>query len=154
MLLTPVPASPDGQDCLHEAKLDGWGAQAEARGGQLHLRSRGGHDWADRLPELWPLGDLGDVVLDRELVVTTPDGRADFELLGGRMQQRAHFTHRVTYYAFDLLRQGEQELLNQSWESRRTRLDDLELTIRAGGSSTPNPLEYRWPRHARGHGCY
>jgi bifunctional non-homologous end joining protein LigD len=53
------------------------------------------------------------------------------------MQQRAHFTHQVTYYAFDLLRRGDQELVNQPWQTRRALLDGLDLTGISGGAVRP-----------------
>jgi bifunctional non-homologous end joining protein LigD len=137
MLLTPTGAPPTEEGWVHEAKLDGWRCQAELIDGRVRLWSRGGHDWADRLPELLPLRVLGDLVLDGELVVATPDGRADFELLGGRMQQRAHFTHQVTCYSFDLLRRQERELVNQAWQVRRALLDGLDLTAISEGAVRP-----------------
>jgi bifunctional non-homologous end joining protein LigD len=137
MLLTPTEAPPTGEGWIHEAKLDGWRCQAEVIERRVRLWSRDGHDWADRLPELLPLRDLRDLVLDGELVVATPDGRADFELPGGRMQQRTHFTHRVSYYAFDLLRRGERELVNQTWTIRRDLLDGLDLTAISEGEVRP-----------------
>ena len=52
MLLTSTPAPPVGEGYMHEAKLDGWRFCAEVTNGRVRLWSRGGHDWAPKLPEL------------------------------------------------------------------------------------------------------
>jgi bifunctional non-homologous end joining protein LigD len=138
MLLSPAPAPPEGQGWAHEAKLDGWRCLAEVTGGQLRLWSRGGRDWTDRVPELQPLSDVGDIVLDGELVVATSDGRADFELLGARMQdRRPHPSPQVNLYVFDVLRLRNEELVDRPWETRRTVLDGLDLAARTAGAARP-----------------
>jgi hypothetical protein len=68
---------------------DGWRFCAEVTNGRVRLWSRGGHDWAPKLPELEGLSGLGDLVLDGEMIVATPDGRADFELLTTRLNRRS-----------------------------------------------------------------
>jgi hypothetical protein len=69
------------------------------------------------------------VVLDGEVVVTTPDGRADFELLGSRMHgdHRAPRSHLVTLYVFDVLETGGVDVRGRPWSARREILDDLDL---------------------------
>ena len=107
MLLTATPAPPAGDEYLHEAKLDGWRFAAEISNGRVRLWSRGGHDWAPKLPELESLAGLGDLVLDGEMIVATPDGRADFELLTTRLNRRIGDrtpAQPVTLYVFDILR--------------------------------------------------
>jgi bifunctional non-homologous end joining protein LigD len=52
-----------------EYKADGFRCQATMLAGRRVLKTRGGQDIADRVPELEPLSQLGvDVVLDGELV--------------------------------------------------------------------------------------
>jgi ATP-dependent DNA ligase len=48
---------------------------------------------------------LDDLVLDAGIVVVAPDGRADFDLLGARLNGRRG-TPRATFYVFDVLRAG------------------------------------------------
>jgi ATP dependent DNA ligase domain len=90
---------------VHESKLDGYRCLAHVKPSRARLWSRAGTEWTDRLPELAGLTALGDVVLDGEVVVVTPDGRADFELLGARIHGSRHDPHSqpVTFYVFDVL---------------------------------------------------
>jgi bifunctional non-homologous end joining protein LigD len=133
MLLSPAAAPPAGGDHAAEPKLDGWRAIVEVTGEQVRVWSRTGKNWSEQLPELGVLGVLGDAVLDGEVVVVTPDGRADFQVLTGRLNSRAR-TPAVSYYAFDLLRSGGRELVERPWHERRAALDDLGLAGRTEGS--------------------
>ena len=121
-----------GQGWVHEPKLDGWRLIAEVKAGKLWLWSRGGLDWAVRLPELEGLAALGDAVLDGELVAATSDGRADFELLSAR-RLRAFDRIGAVFYAFDILSLGGRELLTQPWERPREVLESLDLGGKTGG---------------------
>ena len=140
MLLTPTPAPPAGDGYLHEAKLDGWRFAAEISNGRVRLWSRGGHDWAPKLPELESLAGLGDLVLDGEMIVATPDGRADFELLTTRLNRRIGDrtpAQPVSLYVFDILRHQGQDIRNRPWSERRAILDGLELAKHSGGAARP-----------------
>ena len=75
---------------MHESKLDGYRCLAQVKPSRARLWSRAGTEWTERLRELASLTSLGDVVLDGEVVVVTPDGRADFELLGARIHGGRH----------------------------------------------------------------
>jgi hypothetical protein len=111
MLLSSAPAPPAVDGYMHEPKLDGWRFCAEATDGRVRLWSRGGHDWAPKLPELNSLTGLGDAVLDGEMIVATPDGRADFELLTTRLNRRPGDPTPgppVTLYVYPLGRGGER----------------------------------------------
>jgi ATP-dependent DNA ligase len=140
MLLTPALAPPAGEGYVHEAKLDGWRFCAEVIDGRVRLWSRGGHDWASKLPELDSLASLGDVVLDGEMVVATPDGRADFELLTTRLNRRPGdptAAPPVSLYVFDILRHEGRDLRDRPWSERRSILDDLQLAEHTGGVARP-----------------
>jgi bifunctional non-homologous end joining protein LigD len=69
-------------------KMDGFCCIAAVTAGKVRLWSRGGNDMAARVPEVGALAALGVVVLDGELVGVTDDGRADFEVLAGRVNRR------------------------------------------------------------------
>ncbi len=115
---------------------DGWRFCAEVTGRRVRLWSRGGHDWAPKLPELDSLADLGDVVLDGEMVIATADGRADFELLATRLNRRAADptpAQPVSLYVFDILRHQGRDLRDRPWTERRTILDGLELSNHTAG---------------------
>ena len=117
MLPTAVPAPPAAEGWVHESKLDGYRCLAQVKPSRARLWSRAGTEWTDRLPELASLTALGDVVLDGEVVVVTPDGRADFELLGARIHGPRYDPHSqpVTFYVFDVLQFGHRDLRDQPW---------------------------------------
>jgi ATP-dependent DNA ligase len=140
MLLTSTPGPPAGEGYVHEAKLDGWRFCAEVTDGRVRLWSRGGHDWAAKLPELDSLASLGNVVLDGEMVVATPDGRADFELLTTRLNRRSGDpapARPVSLYVFDILRHHARDLRDRPWSERRSILDGLELADHTAGVARP-----------------
>ena len=113
---------------------------AEVTDGRVRLWSRGGHDWAPKLPELESLAGLGDVVLDGEMIVATPDGRADFELLTTRLNRRPGDptpAPPVSLYVFDILRHQGQDLRDRPWSERRAILDGLELAEHTAGVARP-----------------
>ena len=138
MLLTAAKTVPTGDGFVHSMKCDGWRCCAEVSGGRLGIWSRGGHEWASKLPELAGLTVIDDdLVLDGELVVVTADGRTDFELLGGRMMGPARQSAprpAVSLYVFDLLRRGGEELIGRSWTERRSALEELDLAGATGGA--------------------
>jgi bifunctional non-homologous end joining protein LigD len=140
MLLTSTPAPPAGDGWIHEPKVDGWRFVAEISDGRARLWSRGGHDWAPKLPELESLTRLGDVVLDSEMIVVTPDGRADFELLTTRLNRRPGDPTPgapVSLYVFDILRHHGQDVRSRPWSERRAILEDLGLAERTEGAACP-----------------
>jgi ATP-dependent DNA ligase len=85
------------------------------------------------------LTSLGNVVLDGEVVVVTPDGRADFELVGARIHGPRYDpgSRPVTFYVFDVLQFDDQDLRDQPWVARREALDDLDVSARSGGAARP-----------------
>ena len=127
---------------MHEAKLDGWRFCVEVTDGRLRLWSRGGHDWAPKLPELEGLAEFGDVVLDGEIIVATPDGRADFELLTSRLNRRPGDPppgQPVSLYVFDVLATGgmtsRPAMERAPSHSRRTRARRAHRVARPTASS-------------------
>ena len=98
------------------------------------IRTRGGHDIADQLPELEALSHLGvDVILDGELVAGA--GRpADFYAVIGSVSSRRRDRTQLNFLAFDLL------WLDGSW-----LVDDPhDRPPPAPGATTP--AERRHPR--------
>ncbi len=132
MLLSSAPCPPAGDRWVHEPNLDGWRCIAQVQDGKVRLWAREGLEWSPLLPELSCLADLGDLVLDGELVALSPDGRADFDLLSTRMTGTATDLS-VCLYAFDILRLGEHELVQTTWADRREALDALDVGGRTAG---------------------
>ncbi len=137
MLPSPHAAPPAGEGWVHEAKLDGYRCVAQVHRSRVRLWSRAGGEWTGRLPELDGLASLGDVVLDGEVVVVTPSGRADFELLGARIHGRRQSfdAHPVTFFVFDALETDGVDVRERPWSARRRILDDLDFAGCTGGAA-------------------
>ena len=91
--------------------------------------SRNGHDITDSFPELRGLAEAAradQVLLDGELVVLGPDGRASFSRLQHRMHltsppavARAAATDPVSVVLFDVLHLDGRSLLDDTYDQRR-----------------------------------
>jgi len=122
----------DAPDWLFEIKWDGVRAitYVEAGGHRMHGRRR--RDLVTRYPELEFLATLpAGTVLDGELVVLQPDGRADFRAMLGRENgtaaRAAERAQRqpVVYIVFDLLYAGFRSQLDEPLRARRALLQQL-----------------------------
>ncbi|MET8247589.1 ATP-dependent DNA ligase [Streptomyces sp. NPDC005202] len=141
MLATPGTLPPAAQDArwAYETKQDGQRVVAYLAGdGSLVLRARSGEDITAAYPELGPLGHaLGTTpaVLDGEVLALDEEGRANFQLLQGRMGL-AHAPGRAARRAaqvpvhlvlFDVMHLGGRSLLTLPYVRRRERLEALGL---------------------------
>jgi bifunctional non-homologous end joining protein LigD len=99
-----LTAAPEGAEWLHEIKFDGYRTLARLENGAVRLLTRNGHDWSDRY------GDLGEAfealpsrqaLIDGETIVQDERGVSSFAALQEALTRRA--THRLLFYAFDLL---------------------------------------------------
>lgn len=122
MLATLVDRPPDG-DWRYEIKFDGYRILTRIQDSEVHLFTRNGNDWTERLPQqakaLTAL-DAGDCWLDGEVVVLGENGLPDFQAL-----QNA-FDHNkpkdIIYYLFDAPFLDGQDLREQPVEQRRNAL--------------------------------
>lgn len=138
MLATVGRELPTGDDWVFEPKYDGIRILAFADRGHVALVSRNGIDKARQFPEVAEaVAKLSArvkhaLVLDGEIVATHAGDPARFQ----RLQSRMHVTdagaidaHRRTtpaaLMAFDLLLEGKESLVNESWRTRRARLTAL-----------------------------
>jgi bifunctional non-homologous end joining protein LigD len=123
-LASVVEQVPDGPNWLHEIKLDGYRILAHVDKSGVHLRTRGGEDWTDRLPELArALGSpaLTNSVLDGEIHVLDANGVSRFDALQQALAERR--TADVVYSVFDLPFLAGRDL-------RRTALLERKQTLR------------------------
>lgn len=126
---------PTGSGWSFEFKWDGIRVCARAVGGRLErLQSRLGNDLADRFPELAVVGaELGDAVLDGELVVLSDTGVPDWGAVIRRRQARSAAAaglaerYPATVMAFDVLALGAEDLRRRPYKERRAMLESLEL---------------------------
>ncbi len=120
--------APEGTDFIHEIKLDGYRILARRDRSTVHIFSRNGLDWTERLPELvaavqaLPAESLW---MDGELVALNPQGVSDFQLLQNSLKH--HDEQKLVYFAFDLLYANGQDLRGCSLLERKSALKALLL---------------------------
>jgi bifunctional non-homologous end joining protein LigD len=124
---TLTSAAPDGDEWLHELKLDGYRVLAYLRRGKrVRLSTRNGNDFTARAPavvaELAGLA-ADEAVLDGEMVVLRPDGVTDFQLLQNALGSGS--AGDIVYYAFDLPYLDGLDLRGVPLEARKQELKDL-----------------------------
>jgi ATP-dependent DNA ligase len=121
MLAKSSGSLPEGPGWAYEPKWDGFRALAFVDGTEAYLQSRNGKPLTRYFPELsFPAGRY---VLDGEIVA------ASFDTLGQRIHPAASRIARLaeetpaTFYAFDLLADGDEVLLELPYLVRRERLE-------------------------------
>lgn len=103
-LATHVAQPPQGDNWLHELKLDGYRVQAHKHGDKVKLYTRSGLDWTHRMK---PIAEAvkhiaaTDAILDGEVVVLDEDGNSSFAKLQASFEHGEK--HPLTYFVFDLL---------------------------------------------------
>lgn len=136
----PAPDKTPG-GLLYEPKWDGFRGLIAWDGETVEIGSRGAKpltryfpELVDAIPDLLP----GPCLLDGEIVVATgPQGsqRLDWEALSQRIHPAASRVARLAvetpamFVAFDLLAYGKDDLLPQSFETRRARLETVMAAV-------------------------
>lgn len=143
-VLPPAHALPGG--LAFEPKWDGYRLLVFHTQGRVYLQSQVGTDLTTAFPEIADAAALlpQDTVIDGEAVIYQ-GGRLDFSALQHRLNRPAATTARLArehpahLVAFDLLQQGDTELLRQPYRERRAGLEALfeEQRLRAPWSLTP-----------------
>ena len=131
---------------LYEPKWDGFRCLAFRDDGEVDLRSRHDRPFARYFPEVVEaLLGLGEerFVLDGEILVPAGEG-FDFPSLMLRLHPAASRVellareHPALFVAFDVLRAGDEDLVDAPFAQRRGRLEAL-LGSRAGGALRLTP---------------
>jgi bifunctional non-homologous end joining protein LigD len=143
MLATLADAPLEDRHLVYEPKYDGIRALVEIRpsrgASDVRIWSRNGNDKTMQFPSIVQAlrgaaaGLKGRVILDGEIVALHPDGRpAGFQRLQGRIHltgaddvQRVDRDQPVALIAFDLLREGNDDLCTLPLTARRQRLERL-----------------------------
>ena len=136
MLATPIETIKTAIDpALHvmEDKIDGVRAQLHKVGGEVRIFARGLEQVTDAFPELVSgfLTAEGDFALDGELVALNEQGRPrPFQALQARLRRTSPdpslvAATPVTLIAYDLLADGERDLLSVPWRERRASLEEF-----------------------------
>jgi bifunctional non-homologous end joining protein LigD len=127
-LATLVSAVPPG-DWVVESKFDGYRMLARVDAGRVHLFTRNGHDWTEKLQ---PVADavaalpLDSAWLDGEIVVMNDAGLPDFNLLQNAIDNAR--TKDVEMFVFDVLFLGGKDVRDVPLASRRAVLEELFRT--------------------------
>ncbi len=132
-LATLVDLVPDGDQWIHEMKLDGYRLVAHIRDGKVRLLTRNAKDWTARFTDprraLEGL-DLEDAIFDGEAVVLRPDGTTDFQALQNLLRDGG--TSSVVYYVFDILYYAGHDLRKSPQLQRKQLLRSI-LGVQATG---------------------
>lgn len=123
MLAQLVDTPFDNPNWVFEVKWDGYRAIAEVEKGKVRLYSRRQLAFDKYEPIVKSLAQLGhDAVLDGEVVVLDPEGRAQFELLQKYQKTRQGW---LIYYVFDLLWLDGHDLRDLPLRERKELLPAL-----------------------------
>ena len=134
MLLLRSSELPDGEEWLHELKLDGYRALAIKTGGEVQLRSRNDKDFSGRFPSIvTALAKMpSETVVDGEIVALDDSGHPSFHLLQNYASSRAP----LLYYAFDALIVAGKDVTAETLDQRRKLLERRVL------SKLADPVRY------------
>jgi ATP-dependent DNA ligase len=137
MELRSVAAIPDGPEWLYEPKWDGFRCLARRDGERVELMSKNGQPLGRYFPEV--VDALRKIAadgftLDGELVVPHA-GALSFDALQQRIHPAASRvallarTTPATYLVFDLLRSGDNEIVDRPLRARRSELEQFTRTF-------------------------
>jgi len=148
-LASSVDEPPEGEDWLHELKLDGYRIQIhlDEKDGKRRARlfTRKGLDWTHRMRDLAETAaelPVHAAIVDGEVVVLNENGLTSFADLQAAFDEGA--AHPLTYFAFDLLHLDGHNLRNLPLERRKTILEGV---IQEHGEDG-----LRYSGHIRGNG--
>lgn len=144
-LATLVDETPQGEEWIHEIKLDGYRVLAFIENGETRIVTRNDKDWTDRFaPVAQAAGKLpvSAAILDGEVVVLEPDGRTSFQALQNALTENRD--RDLVYFAFDLLYLDGYDLRNAPLLARKEAL----AAVLAGGQGTT----IRFSDHVAGDG--
>jgi bifunctional non-homologous end joining protein LigD len=150
-LATSAAGPPEGDDWLHELKLDGYRIQIHIDGEgsrrRARLYTRKGLDWTHRMKALAEAAaqlPVRAAILDGEVVVLNAQGGTSFADLQAAFDESA--PHPLTYFAFDLLHLDGHNLRNLPLDQRKTILESLFQQL------GENEI-LRYSSHIRAHGA-
>src|SRR3954467_145171 len=121
---------PDGDGWVYEPKFDGFWTIVFREGDDVYLQSRNGKPMNRYFPEVVEAVrsmERDRLVMDGEIIVVV-DGVQEFDLLGQRIHPAESRVRMLAeqwpaaYVAFDLLADGDEELMELPYSERRERL--------------------------------
>jgi bifunctional non-homologous end joining protein LigD len=129
-LATLVDRPPGSPGWVHEVKFDGYRIQLRVESGAAVLRTRKGLDWSAKFPEIvHQAAALPDCIVDGEIVALDAHRVPDFAALQTALSDQQ--TGKLTYFVFDLLFLGGEDLRPLPLSERKQRLGRLLAGQRA-----------------------
>ena len=122
---TLVDEPPQGEDWVHELKLDGYRSQVVLEAGKARVFTWRGHDWTDKY---WPIARAAEAlacrsaIIDGEMIVLDEIGRVFFRELRSAIMRAPT---RLAFVAFDLLHLNGEDLRDRPLFERRQMLWEL-----------------------------
>jgi bifunctional non-homologous end joining protein LigD len=132
-LATLVDSVPQGDDWLHEIKLDGYRIICRIDNGRASLLTRKAHDWTGRfgaIADAVKALPVRQAVLDGEIVALKDDGTSDFQLLQNSLREKSPVN--LVYFVFDLLYLDGWDLTASPLLARKEKLQKLLKAQQAG----------------------
>src|SRR5918996_1314173 len=129
-LASPSASIPDGDDWLHEIKLDGYRTLARLEDGAVRLFTRTGQDWTGRygsLARAFTKVSCKQAMIDGEIVVQDESGISHFSALQDALAEGR--THELTFFAFDLLHLDGYDLAEVPLLARKQALEALLVPV-------------------------
>jgi bifunctional non-homologous end joining protein LigD len=136
MLASPAKEIPADKDWTYEPKYDGIRVLAFIAPGAVRLITRNAKDKTEQFPEIvaelakLPGRTKKPLVLDGEIVALKNGDAARFQDLQGRMHvtntrsiARLAKEQPTAFIAFDILLDGDEPLMHETWDVRRKRLE-------------------------------
>lgn len=130
-LATLVDSPPEGDDRLHELKLDGYRIGCILESGKVRLESRRNNDWTAQFPTVAEAAKklaAKSALLDGEVAVLMPNGVTSFQAL----QNVAASGGALVYFVFDLLYLDGEDVGALPLEQRKEKLHALLSASKAG----------------------
>src|SRR6266576_2698594 len=125
-LATLVASVPQGDDWLHEIKLDGYRIICRIDNGRASLLTRKAHDWTGRfgaIADAVKALPVRQAVLDGEIVALQNNGISDFQLLQNALREKSPVN--LVYFVFDLLYLDGSDLTAAPLLERKEKLQKL-----------------------------
>ncbi|HSH44593.1 MAG TPA: non-homologous end-joining DNA ligase, partial [Longimicrobiales bacterium] len=148
-LATLEKSAPEGDEWVHELKLDGYRVLCHLEDGRARLVTRNGKDWTDRFPgveEAVNALPCEAALMDGEVVVLDERGVSSFQMLQNVLG-RGGRDGAPLLYAFDLLHLDGRDLTGEPLTARKAAL--RALLDRASGVAVER---IRYSDHVVGQG--
>jgi len=108
----------------HEVKFDGYRTQVRVSEGVVTVNTRRGLDWTKRFAAIAKdARGLPDCLIDGEVVALAHNDIPSFALLQSALAE--HSSESLTFFAFDLLFEGREDLRSLPLDERKRRLAKL-----------------------------